>query len=85
MRMNVRSSQGGSYHTEGNGDYGIVTLKLKEGDWIATTREFTASGDTESAAIAALGKLMSDAAASLTALAKRLQQPENQGEEAVIE
>lgn len=59
------------YRTDANGDYGIVTVELKDGDWMATTREFKAFGETEPEALSELARLMREAADSITKLAEK--------------
>ena len=60
------------YRTSENGDYGIVTCQLREGDWIATTREFKAFGKTEADAIAKLGRFLQEAGESIIKLAHKM-------------
>lgn len=60
-----------TYYTPDNGNYKILTQQLDEGDWMATTREFVAMGDTEAEATAKLGRIMRDAAMSIIQLSDR--------------
>lgn len=75
MKKDPRQYQGtlpNQYRTEANGDYGICTVQLREGDWLATTREFKAFGKTEYEALAKLARFMLEAADSIDTLALKV-------------
>lgn len=61
----------GSYRTDANDDYAILTVQLREGDWLATTREFKAFGTTEPEALEKLARFMREAAESIVKLAEK--------------
>lgn len=75
----------GSYRTDANGDYGIMAVQLAEGDWLATTREFRAFGETQADAVAKLGQCMREAAESILKLAVEIGKAEIARQEASIE
>jgi hypothetical protein len=73
-KKDPRQYQGTSpngYRTDANDDYAIMTVRLAEGDWLATTREFKAFGATESSALEKLARFMREAAESIAQLAEK--------------